>query len=335
MSHDSPKNPASAALCLAALGVVFGDIGTSPLYTMQECVAHLPPGSRMDGMLGVLSLIFWSLVLVVSVKYLGFITKADNHGEGGIFALLALIHAHRENAPHRPRLRRGLGISVVIILVGAALLFGDGIITPAISVLGAAEGFNAISPGFARFVPWLACMILAGPVLVPEPGHDADRRHLRAGHARLVRDPRRARRLLHRTAPRRSCRALNPAYGIALLHNPPIAVAELLGSIVLAITGAEALYADMGHFGRRSITIAWYGVAFPGLVLNYFGQVAYLAAHPKAEGTTRSSRWPRTGSCAPRSRSCPSLPRSSRARRSSPAPIPSPARRSSSGTFPA
>src|ERR1700679_2529135 len=161
MSHPhfaDLKKAAKAALCLGALGVVFGDIGTSPLYTMHECIAHLPEGSGTDGMLGVLSLIFWSLVLVVSVKYLGFITKADNHGEGGIFALLALIHAHREAAPHRPKFRRGLGIAVVIILAGAALLFGDGIITPAISVLGAAEGFNAFIPGFARFVPWLACV---------------------------------------------------------------------------------------------------------------------------------------------------------------------------------
>jgi KUP system potassium uptake protein len=283
MSSESPKNAASAALCLAALGVVFGDIGTSPLYTMQECVAHLPPGSRMDGMLGVLSLIFWSLVLVVSVKYLGFITKADNHGEGGIFALLALIHAHRESAPHRPKFRRGLGISVVIILVGAALLFGDGIITPAITVLGAAEGFNAFIPGFARFVPWLACAILAalfwfqsrgtmrigtifGPVMLVWFGTLGALGALYVYRAPTV------------------LRALNPSYGLALLHNPPVAVAELLGSIVLAITGAEALYADMGHFGRRSITIAWYGVAFPGLVLNYFGQVAYLSAHPQADG---------------------------------------------------
>ncbi len=277
------RTAAKAALCLGALGVVFGDIGTSPLYTMQECIAHLPPGSRMDGMLGVLSLIFWSLVLVVSVKYLGFITKADNHGEGGIFALLALIHAHRDTAPHRPKLRRGLGFAVVIILIGAALLFGDGIITPAISVLGAAEGFNAIWPSFAPYVPWLACVILAalfyfqsrgtmeigaifGPVML---AWFATLGVLGAWY--LVKAP-------------SVLRALNPWYGIALLHNPPAAVAELLGSIVLAITGAEALYADLGHFGRRAITIAWYGIAFPGLVLNYFGQVAYMTLYPHATG---------------------------------------------------
>jgi len=285
MSKPEPADlrlAARTALCIGALGVVFGDIGTSPLYTMHECIAHLPPGSRMDGMLGVLSLIFWSLVLVVSVKYLGFITKADNHGEGGIFALLALIHAHREQTPSGPKARRGLGIAVVIILIGAALLFGDGIITPAISVLGAAEGLNAISPGFASYVPGIACVILAtlfwfqsngtmrigavfGPVMLVWFATLGALGAWYVFQAPTV------------------LRALNPAYGIALLHNPPAAVAEMLGSIVLAITGAEALYADMGHFGRRSITIAWYGIAFPGLVLNYFGQVGYMTLHPNSE----------------------------------------------------
>jgi len=268
---------ARAALCLGALGVVFGDIGTSPLYTMQECIAHLPAGSRMEGMLGVLSLIFWSLVLVVSVKYLGFITRADNRGEGGIFALLALIHAHREAAPHRPRMRRGLGMAVVIILVGAALLFGDGIITPAISVLGAAEGLNAISAGFTPYVPWIACAILAalfwfqsggtmrigavfGPVMLVWFATLGGLGAWQVWRAPAV------------------LRALNPAYGLLLLHHAPAQVAALLGSVVLAITGAEALYADLGHFGRTAITLAWYGVAFPGLVLNY------MALNPAAGG---------------------------------------------------
>jgi KUP system potassium uptake protein len=272
---------AKAALCVGALGVVFGDIGTSPLYTMQTCLAYLPAGSRMDGMFGILSLIFWSLVMVVSVKYLGFITKADNHGEGGIFALLALIHAHRESSPHKAPSKRGLGVIVVVILIGAALLFGDGIITPAITVLGAAEGFIAISPGFAVYVPWLACVILAalfwfqkrgtmqigavfGPVMLV---WFATLGVLGAWY--IVRAP-------------EVLRALNPLYGLALLRNAPMQVAALLGSVVLAITGAEALYADMGHFGRRTIALAWYGVAFPGLVLNYFGQVAYLSLNPES-----------------------------------------------------
>jgi KUP system potassium uptake protein len=248
---------------------------------MHECVAHLPVGSGTDGLLGILSLIFWSLVLVVSVKYLGFITKADNHGEGGIFALLALIHAHREATPHTHEARRGLGVSVVIILVGAALLFGDGIITPAISVLGAAEGLNAIGRGFSPYVPWIACAVLAGLFWFQKSGT------MRIGAIfgpvmlvwfvtlgvlgtwYVVQAP-------------SVLKALLPIYGLILLRNPPAEVATLLGSIVLAITGAEALYADMGHFGKRSISIAWYAVAFPGLVLNYFGQVAYLTLHPRS-----------------------------------------------------
>ncbi|HEY1849227.1 MAG TPA: KUP/HAK/KT family potassium transporter [Opitutaceae bacterium] len=285
MSHSrrTPEaaSSAKAALCLGALGVVFGDIGTSPLYTMQTCIANLPAGAREAGMLGILSLIFWSLVLVVSIKYLGFITRADNHGEGGIFALLALIHANKDLGANKPVKKRGLGFAVVIILVGAALLFGDGIITPAITVLGAAEGFNAFSDSFARYVPWLACAILAalfwfqksgtmkigavfGPVMLVWFATLGILGAIYISRAPAI------------------IKALNPAYGIALLRSPPREVAELLGSVVLAITGAEALYADMGHFGRRSIAVAWYGVALPGLVLNYFGQGAYIIVHPKS-----------------------------------------------------
>jgi KUP system potassium uptake protein len=279
-SHPAEKLTAQAkgALCLGALGVVFGDIGTSPLYTMRECVEHLPAGGRTDGVLGVLSLIFWSLVLVVSVKYLWYVMTADNHGEGGIFALLALIHGGDEEDGSKPA-KRGLGPAVVMILIGAALLYGDGIITPAISVLGAAEGFNLISPVFTPYVPGMACAILAalfwfqhkgtkriggvfGPVML---AWFASIGALGAWY--LCKFP-------------AVLLALNPAYGIALLHNPPARVATLLGSVVLAITGAEALYADMGHFGRRYIALAWYGVAFPGLVLNYFGQGAYILSNP-------------------------------------------------------
>ncbi len=270
---------AKASLSLGALGVVFGDIGTSPLYTMRECIAHLPPVDRVDGVLGVLSLIFWSLVLVVSVKYIWFVMKADNHGEGGIFALLALIHSNREKQSAGDRVRKGLGPAVVMILIGAALLYGDGIITPAISVLGAAEGFNAISPAFTPYVVWIACVILAGlfwfqhrgtkeiggifgPVMLVWFGTLGA-----LGIWHLLRYP-------------SVLRALNPAWGLALLHHSPAVVAALLGSIVLAITGAEALYADMGHFSRRYIAFAWYGVAFPALVLNYFGQGAFILSRP-------------------------------------------------------
>jgi KUP system potassium uptake protein len=270
---------AKAGLCIGALGVVFGDIGTSPLYTMRECIAHLPPGDQVNGMLGILSLIFWALVLVVGLKYLWYIMDADNHGEGGIFALLALIHSGGEGGAGRAPTKRGLGPIVILILIGAALLYGDGIITPAISVLGAAEGFNAIDPALSAYVPAISCVILGvlfwfqrrgtrsigqvfGPIMLVwfiALGF--------LGVWYVIKVP-------------AVLRALNPAYGLALLRHPPWQVAALLGSIVLAITGAEALYADMGHFGRRYISIAWYTTAFPALVLNYFGQGAYMLGRP-------------------------------------------------------
>jgi KUP system potassium uptake protein len=266
---------AKLTLCLGALGVVFGDIGTSPLYTMKECRDHLPAGVDMvDGVLGVLSLIFWALVLVVCVKYLLFVTKANNEGEGGIFALLALLHKGTATPS-----KRGMSLAVILILVGAALLYGDGIITPAISVLGAAEGLTAINPHFEPAVPAIASAILAvlfwfqhkgtrrignvfGPVMVLWFGTLAVLGVWHIAHYPGV------------------LRAINPVYGMELLEHRPVEIAALLGAVVLAITGAEALYADMGHFGRRYISWAWYGIAFPGLVLNYFGQGAYLLSHP-------------------------------------------------------
>jgi len=246
---------------------------------MRECAAHLPPGDQVAGVLGILSLIFWALVLVVGVKYLWYVMDADNQGEGGIFALLALIHSGGEGGPGRAPSRRGLGPTVVMILIGAALLYGDGIITPAISVLGAAEGFNAISRSFTPYVTSISCVILAVLFWFQSKGTRSIGRifgpimlvwfialaFLGAWYVFKVPGV---------------LRALNPAYGLALLRHPPWQVASLLGSIVLAITGAEALYADMGHFGRRYISIAWYTTAFPGLVLNYFGQGAYILAHP-------------------------------------------------------
>ncbi len=292
-THQSAKlSPrAQAALALGALGVVFGDIGTSPLYTMRECLSHLPAGvSQSDGVLGVLSLIFWSLMLVVSVKYLTFITKADNQGEGGIFALLALIHASRISAAaakndSAPAPRHGLGAAVVMILIGAALLYGDGIITPAISVLGAAEGFKAIDPGLAQWkITWLACVILAGLFWFQHKGTKqigdvfGPVMLVWFGVLALL-------GLWHIADYPGVVHALDPRHGLALLRHRPLEISALLGAVVLAITGAEALYADMGHFGRRYISLAWYGAAFPGLALNYFGQGAYVLAHP---GTTEN-----------------------------------------------
>jgi KUP system potassium uptake protein len=279
MSSPGPAKltkSAKTALCLGALGVVFGDIGTSPLYTMRECIARLPEGvDRMEGILGILSLISWTLFLVVSVKYLFFVTKADNRGEGGIFALLALSHAGRDNPKGR------LGFFIVVILAGAALLYGDGIITPAISVLSAAEGFKAIVPDLSpSIIVAIACVILAGLFYFQHKGS----KNIGGvfgpvmviwflvigllGLWQIIKTP-------------NVLTALNPWYGYNLLAHMPVKIGALLGSVVLAITGAEALYADMGHFGRKYIAAAWYGAAFPGLLCCYFGQGAYAIAHPE------------------------------------------------------
>jgi KUP system potassium uptake protein len=267
---------AQVALGVGALGVVFGDIGTSPLYTMKECMAHLPAGVEpAAGVLGVLSLIFWSLVLIVSVKYLWYVMSADNQGEGGIFALLALLQTGKE-APRK----HGLGPVVIMILIGAALLYGDGIITPAISVLGAAEGFATMSPRFTpTVIAWIACVILAGLFWVQHKGT----KNIGGvfGPVMLVWFATLAvLGVWHISTFPAVLRALNPAWGLALLRHNPVEISALLGAVVLAITGAEALYADMGHFGRRFIAFAWYGAAFPGLVLNYFGQGAFILSHP-------------------------------------------------------
>ena len=274
MQHTPVKvsSAAKAGLTLGALGVVFGDIGTSPLYALRECLHALPAGDRAAGILGALSLVFWALVIIVCIKYLLFVMKADNRGEGGIFALLALTNADRDKGART-------GLFTLLVLFGAALLYGDGVITPAISVLGAAEGLKSFDPTYKDSIPFIACMILAalfyfqfkgtkfiggifGPVMLVwfiVIGF--------TGLTQILINP-------------EVLAALNPLQGLRLLFRYPEKAGVILGAVVLAITGAEALYADMGHFGRKYISWAWYGVAFPGLVLNYFGQGAFALKHP-------------------------------------------------------
>jgi KUP system potassium uptake protein len=272
---SNPASPtataAKAGLTLGALGVVFGDIGTSPLYALRECLNYLPPVERATGVLGALSLVFWAMTLVVVGKYLIFVTRADNRGEGGIFALLALSHAERSKV--------GLGTLTLIVLFGAALLYGDGIITPAISVMGAVEGLNTYNPGFAKYVPFISALILVGLFAVQFKGTRSIGRifgpvmlgwFLTLG----------ALGAWHIANTPQVLAALNPLLGLRLLSDHPAQASALLGSVVLAITGAEALYADMGHFGRRNIARAWYWCAYPALVLNYFGQGARVIARP-------------------------------------------------------
>ena len=279
MSSPEPTSPARTAqlaLTVGALGVVFGDIGTSPLYALRECLARLQGVDPTESILGALSLIFWALCFEVSLKYLTFVTKADNRGEGGIFALLALSSTERKRDLH------GIGLLTLVILFGAALLYGDGVITPAISVLSAAEGFRSFDAEFQqKYVIMIACAILGGLFWAQHKGTKAIGGVF--GPVMLVWFSVIGALGLWQIAHYpQILMALNPACGYRLLvHHSGFAIG-LLGAVILAITGAEALYADLGHFGRKHIVRAWYWVVFPGLTLCYFGQGAYVLSRPVA-----------------------------------------------------
>jgi KUP system potassium uptake protein len=262
-----------AALALGALGVVYGDIGTSPLYAMREAFTgpHGLPATP-ENVYGVLSLVFWALNFVVSFKYIGHVMKADNRGEGGILALLALVRSRKTGG-------RGQALLIGLGLFGAALLYGDGVITPAISVLGAIEGIEVATPAFSRFVVPIAVVILAA--LFWFQRHGTDRIGRAFGPIMLVwfsciaalgvRGIR-----LHPEV----LRAMNPWYAIQFFIDDRLQGFLILGAVVLVITGGEALYADMGHFGRKPIRWAWFAVALPALMLNYFGQAGLLIEQP-------------------------------------------------------
>ena len=274
-AHGHPTGKVLAGLALGALGVVFGDIGTSPLYAVKETFSgpHAFPVTETNVM-GVLSLIFWSLAFVIGVKYIGFVLRADNRGEGGILALLALV-LQRQGEPRYVR-------AVVILgLFGAALLYGDGVITPAISVLGAMEGLSVATPAFEPFVAWISAAILAVLFSVQSRG---------TGGIGKVFGPvimvwftmislLGIRGIL--MAPE-VLQAVNPIHALRFFLADGPRGLLVLGTVVLAITGGEALYADMGHFGRRPIRLAWFTMAMPALLINYFGQSALLLVRPEA-----------------------------------------------------
>jgi KUP system potassium uptake protein len=267
-------------LALGALGVVYGDIGTSPLYAVRECFigAHAVPITPAN-VLGVLSLVFWSLTVVVSIKYLVFVMRADNEGEGGILALLALVSPSR-NAPSGSRTKL-----ILLGLFGAALLYGDGVITPAISVLSAVEGLQVTTDTFEPFIVPISVCILIGLFAVQRRGTAG----LGAvfGPAMLLwfltLGVLGAMAILNQPAHHVSVlNALNPLHGLRFFLRNGMHGFLILGSVVLCVTGGEALYADMGHFGAKPIRIAWYTVALPGLLLNYFGQGALLLENGSA-----------------------------------------------------
>lgn len=268
-----------AALSLGALGVVFGDIGTSPLYTLKECLLALGgPEAQAEGLFGILSLMFWALIMVVTVKYVWFIMQADNHGEGGIFALLALV-PERFRKCARPAGRATL--MALLAVIGAALLYGDGVITPAISVLSAMEGLTIASANLEPAVVPLTCAILVALFAIQRLGTGGIGKVF--GPVMAVWFITLAGLGLYHIAHRPEIfAALWPHHAVHyfLTHGPHGGL--ILGSVVLAVTGGEALYADMGHFGLRPIRLSWTLFVLPSLVLCYLGQGALVLRDPQA-----------------------------------------------------
>jgi KUP system potassium uptake protein len=275
--RESNRRP-TTALALLALGVVYGDIGTSPIYAFRACFSReLGFAATRPDVLGALSLIIWALTVTVSIKYVAFIMRADNHGEGGILALIALIRdgRSRHTMPRRTRWLLGLG------LFGAALLYGDGMITPAISVLSAVEGVGVATPNFAHWSVPISVVILFGLFSVQKFGTHRVGGVFgpimlcwfavigALGAVEVARDP-------------AILAAVSPYYAIHFFVDHGIRGMTILGAVVLAVTGAEALYADMGFFGRKPIRLAWFGLVFPALLLNYAGQGALLLRDPAA-----------------------------------------------------
>lgn len=266
--NSNIKQQSLPALSLAALGIIYGDIGTSPLYAMHTTLHDLT--INLINVLGLLSLIVWALILVVSVKYLCLVLRADNEGEGGVLALLALL---RRNNVHTSTLFFLIGI------FGAGLMFGDGMLTPAISVMSAIEGVNVVTPALSHWILPISFVILFslftfqflgtakigflfGPILLIWFYTLAI-----LGIVQITEHP-------------IVLKAINPYYAYLFLVNNGWMGYELLGGVFLVVTGAEALYADLGHFGKNSVRLSWFTVAFPGLILNYAGQAAYLLTHP-------------------------------------------------------
>jgi KUP system potassium uptake protein len=272
---DTDARRRLAALAVGAIGVVYGDIGTSPLYTLQTTLSHDGMRPTPESIYGVLSLIFWAQILVVSLKYVVFIMRADNKGEGGIMALMALA---QRSVREKPKLRWVLAI---LGIFGASLFYGDGVITPAISVLSAVEGVKVAAPGLAHWVVPVTAVILF--FLFALQRHGTAKVGSVFGPVMMVWFVTIALLGVHMILQNpQVLRALNPMHGVHFFFTHGIQAFIALGGVVLALTGAEALYADMGHFGKRPIRFAWFSFVLPALVLNYFGQGALLLAHPEA-----------------------------------------------------
>lgn len=284
MSTDNKQS--LPAVTLAAIGVVYGDIGTSPLYTLRECLSgQFGFGVERDAVFGFLSLIFWLLILVVSLKYLSFVMRADNAGEGGILTLMSL--AGRNTSA------RMTSVLVIIGLIGGSFFYGEVVITPAISVMSAIEGLEIVAPQLDTWVVPLAIIVLTLLFAIQKHGTGLVGKLFAPimlawflilaalGLRSIIANP----DVLH---------ALNPLWAVHFFLEYKVVSFVALGAVVLSITGVEALYADMGHFGKLPIRVAWFSVVLPSLVLNYFGQ-ARCCLHTLKRLKTRSSCWRRTG----------------------------------------
>lgn len=275
-SSESSQSSHLKGLALAALGVVYGDIGTSPLYALKEVFGgpHHPVPITPDNVLGILSVVFWSLMMVVTAKYVSFVMRADNRGEGGIMTLMTLALRNVKSARQRH-------VIITLGLCGAALFYGDGVVTPAISVLSAVEGLEVVAPSLERFIIPIALVVLTGLFVIQKHGTASVGKLFGPvmlvwfsvlavlGLSNIVSKP----EVLY---------ALNPVWAITFFATQPVVGFFSLGAVVLALTGAEALYADMGHFGRKPIRMAWFGLVLPALIINYLGQGALLLADPAA-----------------------------------------------------
>lgn len=268
------KNSAMLKMAFASIGVVFGDIGTSPLYTMREALRPVVAagGDPRMSVLGVVSLLIWGLLLIVTLKYVIIIMRADNHGEGGILSQVALVEGLLKNK----------GIYVMLLgIIGAAFFFGDAMITPAISVLSAVEGLSIINPAFSSFVLPIALAVLIVLFVYQYQGTSSVAK-LFAPVTFLWFVVIGAMGLSHILADPEIFAAINPYYGVTMLVQRPGLALLVFGGVFLAVTGGEALYADMGHFGKTPIRLAWLCAAMPALMLNYLGQGAFVLATPKA-----------------------------------------------------
>lgn len=276
--HDAPSSTGhgTGALVLAAIGVVYGDIGTSPIYALREAIHATgnPDRSTDAEVLGVLSIIVWSLTLIVAIKYALIVLRADNRGEGGTLSLMALA---RQNAGR-------LSPAVMLLgMAGAGLFLGDALITPAISVLSAVEGLEVATPAFAPYVIPITVVILIALFAVQKKG---------TASVAMVFGPITAIWFIvlgglgiwHIIDAPQVLAALNPAYAVGFLFSHSHVAFAVIGAAFLAVTGAEAIYADLGHFGRKPIVLAWFGLVFPALLLNYFGQGAFILSHEGATG---------------------------------------------------